>query len=97
MRKRKIILGIILLLISYIFYWTFEPYNLNPFSDKPISLSKSENNLICNELKHFTIKADSTINSTINKNAFLGISTGVYSEKIYKGASSYFVVAKKSA
>ncbi len=81
MNKRKIILGIILLLLSYIFYWSFEPYSLNPFSDKPISLSQSKNNLNCNELGSFNFKADSIINSAINKNNFLGISTGVYSEK----------------
>lgn len=80
MKKRKIFLIITLLFITYIFYWTFEPYNLNPFSDKPISLSLNKNNLNCNELSSFSIKADSIINSKINKNAFLGISTGVYSE-----------------
>jgi|TARA_B110000037_G_scaffold207164_1_gene253851 CubicO group peptidase (beta-lactamase class C family) len=80
MNKRKIILGIILLLLSYIFYWTFDPYSLNPFSDKPVSLSQSENNLNCGKLNGFGFKADSIINSAIEKNDFLGISTGVYSE-----------------
>jgi len=96
MRKRKIILGIILLLISYIFYWTFEPFSLNPFSGKPISLSKSENNLSCNELKLFTIKADSTINSAINKNDFLGITTGVYSENCGNWLSSAGFLNKRN-
>ena len=80
MNKRKIILGIILLLLSYIFYWTFEPFSLNPFSEKPISFSQNQNNLNCNDLKNFNTKADSIINSAIEKNDFLGISTGVYSE-----------------
>ncbi|WP_074407932.1 serine hydrolase domain-containing protein [Aquimarina megaterium] len=80
MRNRKIILGVALLLLSYIFYWTFEPYSFNPFSEKPISFSQNQNNLNCNELDSFNIKADSIINSAINKNAFLGISTGVYSK-----------------
>ncbi|QXP61545.1 serine hydrolase domain-containing protein [Olleya sp. HaHaR_3_96] len=80
MNKLKIIFGIILLLLFYIFYWTFEPYSLNPFSDKPVSLSQSENNLNCGKLNDFGFKADSIINSAIEKNDFLGISAGVYSE-----------------
>jgi CubicO group peptidase (beta-lactamase class C family) len=80
MSKRKIILGIILLLLSYLFYWTFEPFSLNPFSEQPISFSESKNNLNCNELNSFSYKADSIINSAIEKNEFLGISTGVYYE-----------------
>ena len=80
MSKRKIILGIILLLLCYIFYWTFEPYSLNPFSEKPVSLSKSENSLNCGKLNDFSFKADSIINSAIERDDFLAISTGVYSE-----------------
>lgn len=78
--KLKIILGINLLLISYIFYWSYEPFSLNPFLDKPISLSQNKNNLNCKGLNGFSVKADSIINIAINRNDFLGISTGVYSE-----------------
>ena len=80
-RKRKIVSGIIIILLSYLFYWAFEPYSLNPFSDKPISLSESQNHLNCNNLNSFSFKADSIINSAINKNEFLATSTAVYSEK----------------
>ncbi|QXP70184.1 beta-lactamase family protein [Polaribacter sp. R2A056_3_33] len=81
MNKRKIVSGIIIILLSYLFYWAFEPYSLNPFSDKPISLSESQNHLNCNNLNSFSFKADSIINSAINKNEFLATSTAVYSEK----------------
>jgi CubicO group peptidase (beta-lactamase class C family) len=81
MNKRKIVLGIIIILLSYLFYWAFEPYSLNPFSDKPISLSESQNHLNCDNLNSFSFKADSIINSAINKNEFLATSTAVYSEK----------------
>ncbi len=80
MSKRKIILGIILLLLSYLFYWVFEPFSLNPFFDKPTSFSQSKKNLTCNNLSVFTVKADSIVNIAISKNAFLGVSTGIYSE-----------------
>lgn len=95
-RKRKIVLGIILILISYTFYWTVEPFSLNPFSDKPTSLSKSENNLVCNDLKLFTMKADSTISSAINKNDFLGVSIGIYSENCGNWLSSAGFLNKRN-
>jgi serine beta-lactamase-like protein LACTB len=79
--KRKIILGIIVIFLGYLFYWTFEPYSLNPFLDKPISQSQSQNNLNCDNLNNFRLKADSIVNTAINKNEFLATSTSVYSEK----------------
>jgi CubicO group peptidase (beta-lactamase class C family) len=96
MTKRKIILVIILLLLSYIFYWSFEPYSLNPFLDKSISLSQNKNNLNCNELGSFNIKADSIINSAIKKNDFLGISTGVYSENCGNWSSTAGFLNKRN-
>jgi serine beta-lactamase-like protein LACTB len=81
MNKRKIILGIIVIFLGYLFYWTFEPYSLNPFLDKPISQSQSQNNLNCDNLNNFRLKADSIVNTAINKNEFLATSTSVYSEK----------------
>lgn len=96
MMKRKIILGITLLLLSYITYWTFEPYGLNPFSDKPISLSENKNNLNCSELNGFSIKADSIINSAIHKSNFLGISTGAYSENCGNWLSTAGFLNKKN-
>ena len=81
MNKRKIILGIIVIFLGYLFYWTFEPYSLNPFLDKPISQSQSQNNMNCDNLNNFRLKADSIVNTAINKNEFLATSTSVYSEK----------------
>ena len=63
MNKRKIILGIIVIFLGYLFYWTFEPYSLNPFLDKPISQSQSQNNLNCDNLNNFRLKADSIVNT----------------------------------
>jgi len=79
MKKRKIIFGIFLLVILYMTYWTLEPYSLNPFAEKPTSLSKSENNLTCEKEKMFNTKGNSLLNSAINANNFLGVSVGIYS------------------
>ena len=96
MSKRKIILSIILLVLSYLFYWTYEPFSLNPFSKKPISYSKNENNLDCKELNEYHFKADSILNSAIKQNDFLGISTGVLSEKCGSWVSTAGFLNKRS-
>lgn len=96
MSKRKIILGLILLLISFIFHWTYEPFNLNPFSDKPISLSQSQNNLNCSDLIQFSFKADSIVNSAVENDDFLGVSVGVYSENCGNWISSAGFLNKKN-
>ncbi len=96
MTKTKFIVGVILLLLSYLFYWTLEPFSVNPFSNKPDSSSQSINNLECNELHSFSSKADSILNSAIKENDYLGVSTGVYDQDCRIWLSTAGFLAKKT-
>jgi len=81
MKKRKIAIIVFLLGVLYASYWLFEPYSLNPFSDKPLSLSKNDNNLTCLSSKEFSAEGDKLLNSTIMSGRLLGVTTGVYSKR----------------
>jgi len=97
MKKSMSIIGIIiLLLLICIIYWTYEPFSLNPFADKPISISQNSNYLNCEKLSGFSNKADSIIDSLIEANSFLGVSTGVYSEKCGKWLSTAGFINKST-
>jgi CubicO group peptidase (beta-lactamase class C family) len=81
MKKRKILFIVFLLALVYASYWIFEPYSLNPFSDKPLSLSKNDNNLNCLSSKEFSAEGDKLLDSTIMSGRLLGVTTGIYSKQ----------------
>jgi len=93
--RLKIIIGIVLLPLSFVAYWMVEPLSLYPFADNPLSSSQNEDQLHCNELNGYSVTADSIINSAINKNDFISISTGVYSENCGTWLSTAGVLSKK--
>jgi len=88
MKKRKIVFIVFLLAIIDATYWLFEPYSLNPFSEKPLSLSNNENNLNCISSKKFSDKGDKLLNSTIKSGRLLGVTTGIYSKRCGSWLSS---------
>lgn len=96
MKKRKIILGIILVFLTYLFYWSFEPFSLNPFANKSISKSNNNNNFSCSGLIGYNERADIIINSAIERNDFLGISIGVYSQDCGKWLSTAGFLNKRN-
>lgn len=73
----KLFLTFTSLAIIAIFYSFVEPFSINPFASRPISLSKSETFFRCEMLNEFSKKGDSILNSAIKSKDFLGISTGI--------------------
>lgn len=96
MKTKRKILAIALIITACLLYWTIEPYSLNPFSEKPKSKSKISQSFQCSHLVDFNTKADSIINAAIDKNEFLGISTGLYSEKCGQWLSTAGFLNKKN-
>ena len=82
MKKRYKILVVVSLIIGGLAYWIIEPYNFNPFSDRPIALAISEIDFASStdpDYGHrFKAKADSLLDNSIIMNDYIGVSAGVY-------------------
>ena len=96
MKKRKIVFIVFLLALIYVSYWLFDPYSLNPFSEKPLSLSKTDNSLNCLNSKEFSAEGDKLLNSTIMSDSLLGVTTGIYSKQCGTWLSSAGYLTKSS-
>lgn len=81
--KKRILLLLIILFLSFVVIWIMEPLSLIPWKEVAIPEAKSEIELQCEEphsvaLRDFERQANELIDQRLTSNNFLGVSAGVY-------------------